>query len=73
LGFIASLVVRKRWFSLAGLFIGTLGIILGSLLKNAWVAGASILIAGALALIQIPLAVRHDLRAIKSADDHQNP
>jgi len=73
LGFIASLVVRKRWLSLAGLAIGTLGIILGSWFKNAWLAGASILIAGALGLMQIPFAVRHDLRAIKGADDQQNP
>jgi hypothetical protein len=72
-GFLVSLVVRKRWLSLAGLGIATAGIILGSLLKSGWLAGASILIGGALCLLQIPSGIRHDLRVMKGTEYKQKP
>ena len=70
MGFLVSLVVRKRWLSLAGLGVLLLGIVLGPLFRSGWLTGALFLIGLALMLLQIPFGLRYDMRVMKGTD-HQ--
>jgi hypothetical protein len=73
LGLIVALIARKRWLSLAGLAIGTAGIVIGAVFRLSALTAISILVGGALMLIQIPLGVRHDLRTMKEMQPKQKP
>jgi len=65
LGFLVSLVVRKRWLTLAALAILAVGLVLGSVFHLGWLALAALVIGSALGLIQIPIGLRRDLRMIQ--------
>jgi hypothetical protein len=68
---LVSLVVRKRWLSLAGLGALLLGIVLGPLFRNAWLSGALFVIGIALMLLQIPVGLRYDMRVMKGTEPHK--
>ena len=51
------MIVKKRWLALSGLVIATTGIVLGAVFQSRTLAGISILIGGALTLIQIPFVM----------------
>ena len=67
------MIVRKRWLSLTGLAIATVGIVLGAVFQSRMLAGISILVGGALALIQIPFGVRRDMRVLKEMQTKPKP
>ena len=68
MGLLLSMVVRKRWLSLAGLGVLVLGIVLGPLFRNGWLSGALLVIGLALMLLQIPVGLRHDMRVMKGTE-----
>ena len=67
------MIVRKRWLSLTGLAIATVGIVLGAVFQSRMLAGISILVGGVLALIQIPFGVRRDMRVLKEMQTKPKP
>jgi hypothetical protein len=72
-GILVSLVVRKRWLSLAGLGVLFLGIVLGPIFHSRWLTGALFLTGIALMLLQIPFGLRYDMRVMKGSDHQAKP
>ncbi|TMF43354.1 MAG: hypothetical protein E6I23_10790 [Chloroflexi bacterium] len=73
MGLILAMIVKKRWLALSGLVIATTGIVLGAVFQSRTLAGISILIGGALMLIQIPFGVRRDIRVLKEMQTKPKP
>ena len=72
-GILLSLIVRKRWLSLAGISLCLIGVVAGSSTGSVWLGGGLGAIGVALMLIQIPIGVRHDLRALKDSQPKRSP
>lgn len=62
------MIFRRRWLSLVGLAVLIVGILVGPTFHNRWLSLGIFFCGLALMLIQIPFAVRNDLRMMKGAD-----